>query len=104
MTAAQIIHSLIMRGMNADLTFTQFAALAYLAANKSGDRASVLSGIGRSVSSTNGCSILAKLVTLGLVTQEAVPMPHGGGNAKLVFTITPAGLRLLGLKKEAASS
>ena len=67
MTAAQIIHSLLMRGLN-------------------------------------GCSILTKLVTLGLVTQESVPMPHGGGHAKLVFTITPAGLRLLGLKKEAASS
>lgn len=104
MTAAQIAHTFLMRGLKAGLSLSQFAAIAWLAANESGDRIAILTGIGLTVSSTNGHSVLSRLVDLRLARKESVPTAHGG-HAKLIYTITADGRRLLGLDKtEVASS
>lgn len=98
MTAAETLFAFLIRGLNQGLAFSQWAALAYLAAHESGDRRDVLSALGYNVSSSNAAVILGSLVKLGFASHSLVSSSGPGATRpKHVYTITPKGLRALGL-------
>ena len=95
MQAAEIAFSFLKRGLKNGLCLSRFAALAYLAANGERDRLQILLALGLSQSSRNSGSVVEKLVALRLLSRR---MGEGG---KYLYSVTPDGLRVLGLKSTA---
>jgi hypothetical protein len=95
MQAAEIAFSFLKRGLKNGLCLSRFAALAYLAANGERDRVEILLALGLSQSSRNSGSVVEKLVALRLLSRRMV---EGG---KYLYSVTPDGLRVLGLKSTA---
>lgn len=97
MSAAEIAFAFLVRGLKNDLCLSQYAALAWLAANGESDRLTIMRGIGRNVTN-NRDSVLRPLVGRGLVTQRVLTPEKG--HEKFLHSITPAGLRVLGIRAE----
>lgn len=96
MTAAEIAFQFLKRGMRQRLSISSFAVLAYLAGNNDQEARQIIRALGLSECTRNRVSVLDKHLEEGLITRRFLAKKKGGG--RFLYSITPKGLRVLGLK------
>jgi DNA-binding MarR family transcriptional regulator len=97
MKAAEIAFKFLKRGMRQRLSISSFAALAYLAANGERTTLQIIQALGLSEGSRNRGSVLDRHVENGLISRRFLSKMKGGGG--FLYSVTPKGLRVLGLKQ-----
>lgn len=96
MKASEIAFKFLKRGMRHRLSISSFAALAYLASNGERSALEIIQALGLSAGTRNRVSVLDRHVAEGLISRRFLAKMKGGGG--FLYSVTPKGLRVLGLK------